>query len=119
MDTVAKKVAKKEKWKQEVSPCMSEIYKKVDALLIQLYVTELEFFFPPSSVLLFAYYSVLKEYAFGEEFFKELFSEVCHLDADMKVSSEEEALDKVMKSVQEVSKMVRLIEHRVGCGKKQ
>lgn len=109
-----KELSAKEKWKSQLSSAVKkEIIGKVDQLLVTLYTTELEFYFSPSAITLYAFYSVLCAYSYGPDLFKEVIELACHFDADLKLPSEEEVVAKVLQTVEEVKQSYSIIEATV------
>lgn len=104
----------KEKWREKLtSPVKKEIYEKVDQLLVNVYTTEIEFFFTPSAITLYVYSTVLSDYPFGEEVFKEIVDSSCHIDTDIKVAYDSKVSERLMNSIQEVGTVYTRINERV------
>lgn len=109
-----KDLSSKEKWREKLtSSVKKDIYEKADQLLVNVYTTEIEFFFTPSAITLYVYSTVLSDYPFGEEAFKEIVESSCHIDTDLKVAYDNRVSEKVMNSIQEVGTVYKRINERV------
>ena len=85
----------------------------MDHFLIQIYITELEFFFPPSSITLFAFSSILDEFDFGSELFKDILLEASHFDTQTTLPSDEEIVANAQKSIAAVKEAYHPIKQKV------